>query len=162
MVGWHHRFNGYEFEQALGVGSGQGGLECCSPWGHRVGHDWVYWTEECEGRELWGTPISTGIIRLWSDFSKLICKARSKSHQQLKRGFQSILFMVVWDEFRGTMCGQCHNQRVPSSSSLFDYILCMIFLKICLPKNTLCVHMRLRVGRKGFHLSSGCGWWGGC
>ena len=25
MVGWHHRLNGYEFEQALGVGDGQGG-----------------------------------------------------------------------------------------------------------------------------------------
>ena len=34
MVGWHHRFNVYEFEQALGVGGGQGGLVCCSPWGH--------------------------------------------------------------------------------------------------------------------------------
>ena len=33
MVGWHHRFNGHEFEQALGVGDGQGGLACCSPWG---------------------------------------------------------------------------------------------------------------------------------
>ena len=30
---WHHRFNGPEFEQALGVGDGQGGLACCSPWG---------------------------------------------------------------------------------------------------------------------------------
>ena len=26
MVGWHHRLNGHEFEQALGVGDGQGGL----------------------------------------------------------------------------------------------------------------------------------------
>ena len=26
MVGWHHRHNGHEFEQALGVGDGQGGL----------------------------------------------------------------------------------------------------------------------------------------
>ena len=26
MVGWHHRLNGYEFEQTLGVGDGQGGL----------------------------------------------------------------------------------------------------------------------------------------
>ena len=25
-VGWHHRHNGHEFEQALGVGDGQGGL----------------------------------------------------------------------------------------------------------------------------------------
>ena len=32
MVGWHHRRNGHEFEQALGVDEGQGGLACCSPW----------------------------------------------------------------------------------------------------------------------------------
>ena len=31
MVGWHHQLNGHEFEQALGVGDGQGSLECCSP-----------------------------------------------------------------------------------------------------------------------------------
>ena len=35
MVGWHHQLNGYEFEQALGVGVGQGGLACCSPWVHK-------------------------------------------------------------------------------------------------------------------------------
>ena len=35
MVGWRHRLNGHEFEQALGVGDGQGGLACCSPWGHK-------------------------------------------------------------------------------------------------------------------------------
>ena len=33
MVGWHHQLNGHEFEQALGVGDGQRGLLCCSPWG---------------------------------------------------------------------------------------------------------------------------------
>ena len=33
MVGWHSRLNGYEFEQALGVGDGQGSLACCSPRG---------------------------------------------------------------------------------------------------------------------------------
>ena len=33
MVGWHHRLNGHEFGQALGDGDGQGGLQCCSPWG---------------------------------------------------------------------------------------------------------------------------------
>ena len=33
MAGWHHRLDGHEFEQALGVGDGQGGLECYSPWG---------------------------------------------------------------------------------------------------------------------------------
>ena len=34
MVGWHHRLNGHEFEQAPGVGEGQGGLVCCGPWFH--------------------------------------------------------------------------------------------------------------------------------
>ena len=32
MVGWHHRLNGHEFEQASGDGEGQGSLECCSQW----------------------------------------------------------------------------------------------------------------------------------
>ena len=35
MVGWHHQLNGYEFQQALGVGDGQGSLACYSPWGHK-------------------------------------------------------------------------------------------------------------------------------
>ena len=33
MVGRHHRLDGHEFEQAPGVGYGQGSLVCCSPWG---------------------------------------------------------------------------------------------------------------------------------
>ena len=45
MVGWHHCLNAHEFKHAPGVGNGQGGLVCCSPWGHRVGHDWLNWTE---------------------------------------------------------------------------------------------------------------------
>ena len=36
MVGWHLRLNGHEFEQAPGVGDGQGGLACCSPRGHKA------------------------------------------------------------------------------------------------------------------------------
>ena len=33
MIGWHHQLDGCEFEQAPGVGDGQGSLACCSPWG---------------------------------------------------------------------------------------------------------------------------------
>ena len=33
MVEWHHILNGHDYEQALGVGDGQGSLECSSPWG---------------------------------------------------------------------------------------------------------------------------------
>ena len=35
MVGWHHRLNGFEFEQATGIGDRQGSLACCSPWGRK-------------------------------------------------------------------------------------------------------------------------------
>ena len=33
--GRYHWLNGHEFEQALGVGDGQGSLACCSPWSHK-------------------------------------------------------------------------------------------------------------------------------
>ena len=40
MVRWHHRLNGHEFEQALGVGDGQGSLVCLQSMGLQiVGHD---------------------------------------------------------------------------------------------------------------------------
>ena len=35
MVGWPHRLDGHEFEQAPRVGDGQESLACCSPWGHK-------------------------------------------------------------------------------------------------------------------------------
>ena len=41
MIGLRHQLNGHKFEWTLGVGDGQGGPACCSPWGCRVGHDWV-------------------------------------------------------------------------------------------------------------------------
>ena len=33
IIEWHHQLDRHEFEQALGVGDGQGGLSCCCPWG---------------------------------------------------------------------------------------------------------------------------------
>ena len=36
MVGWHHQLNGLEFEEAPGVGDGQGSLLICSPWALKV------------------------------------------------------------------------------------------------------------------------------
>ena len=35
MVGWRHRLDGHEFQQAPGVGNTQGSLMCCGPWGHK-------------------------------------------------------------------------------------------------------------------------------
>ena len=50
MVGWHHQLDGHKFEQAPGVGDGQGSLVCCSPWGHKKSDtteplNWIELTE---------------------------------------------------------------------------------------------------------------------
>ena len=46
-VGWYHRLNGYEFEQAPEIRDGQGGLACCSPWGRKESDvtEWLKWSE---------------------------------------------------------------------------------------------------------------------
>ena len=64
MVVWHHRLDGHYFEQAPGVGDGQGSLACCRPWGHKESDttEWLNWTELKEG--IW-----SGHSRwLFSDF----------------------------------------------------------------------------------------------
>ena len=45
MVGWHHRLNEHGFGWTLGVGDGQGGLACCSSWGHKEldTTEWLNW-----------------------------------------------------------------------------------------------------------------------
>ena len=47
MVGWHHRLEWHEFEEALKVSNGQGGLACCSPWGCKEldTTEWLNWSE---------------------------------------------------------------------------------------------------------------------
>ena len=46
MFEWHHWLDGHEFEQIPGVGDGQGGLACCSPWDHKESDttEWLNWT----------------------------------------------------------------------------------------------------------------------
>ena len=48
MVGWHHQLNGHGFGWTPGVGDGQGGLACCSPWGCKELDmtEWLNWTEQ--------------------------------------------------------------------------------------------------------------------
>ena len=47
MVECHHQLNGHEFEKTPGVGDGQGGLVCCSPWGCKESDmtEQLNWTE---------------------------------------------------------------------------------------------------------------------
>ena len=73
MVGWHHRFNGREFEQTLGDGGRQGSLVCCI---HGVKksrtwlRDWTTTTKEVSlwwdgyrclrGQRIWGLGVNRG------------------------------------------------------------------------------------------------------
>ena len=58
MVGWHHWFDGHEFEQAPGVGDGQGSLACCNPWSHNELDmtEWLNWTMPSLSNKG-GTPV---------------------------------------------------------------------------------------------------------
>ena len=84
MVGWHHQLNGHEFEQALGVGDGQGGLACRSPWGHREPE----MTEQVNNNQngLWSHdshlfwlphPVSFHFLSLWPHFPETSPKSQS-------------------------------------------------------------------------------------
>ena len=59
MVGWHHRLNRYEFEQAPGVGDGQGSLACCcGPWGRKESD-----TTEPLNNKILATKVDHMVIR---------------------------------------------------------------------------------------------------
>jgi len=79
MVGWHHRLDGHEFEQAPGLGDGQWSLVCCSPWGvlqsnsQRVGQNWAtelswYMFTHLEQMLLWPCPSFLSALPVISTF----------------------------------------------------------------------------------------------
>ena len=61
MVGWPNRLNGHGFGWTPGVGDGQGGLACCSSWGHKESNttEWLNWIElrTVRGR-IYSRPLS--------------------------------------------------------------------------------------------------------
>ena len=79
MVGWHYWLDGHEFEQALGVGDGQGGLACCSPWGCRVSCDWA-------------TELSWTELNIMSLFSK----AEHKAHTHTYTNIYTYKYMLIF------------------------------------------------------------------
>ena len=60
MVGWHYQLNGHEFESTPGVGDGQGGLVCCSPWGSKESDmtEWLNYNNK-ETKELYTENYKT-------------------------------------------------------------------------------------------------------
>ena len=67
MVGWHHRLNGNEFEQALEDGEGQGILACCSPWVTKSRTQLSDWTTTTNTeKKKWNEKPS---ISLWNNLN---------------------------------------------------------------------------------------------
>ena len=93
MVGWHHWLDEYEFEQAPGVGDGQGSLACCSPWSHK---EWdtteqLKWTEQSlqhriirRGKWVYPFKVSLSKEALKCQFSPL--EERRGGLEQLLKG----------------------------------------------------------------------------
>ena len=71
VVAWHHQLNGHEFEQAPGVGDGQGGLVCCNPCGHKESDMLSDWN----GLNYLTTHHSSGAwMALPEDWGKVLTK----------------------------------------------------------------------------------------
>ena len=79
MVGWHYRLYGYEVGQAPGVGDGQGGLACCSPWGRKESDT----TEQLNRNEL--NPKT--IKEMWRSPPTEKKKTKSNTKKTSFRGF---------------------------------------------------------------------------
>jgi len=60
MVGWHHRLDRHEFEQAPGIGDGQGGMVCCSPCGRKESD----MTERLNNNNAYGKSHQAAHLRL--------------------------------------------------------------------------------------------------
>ena len=73
MVGWHHRLNGREFEQALESGDRQGSLVCCSPWGHKEldKTEWVNWWTG------WGDAMEVFSLKVLPLVLHILCSSAS-------------------------------------------------------------------------------------
>ena len=105
-VGWHHPLYGYEFEQALGVGSGQGSLACCSPWVTKS-RTWLSnWTElkvkvERASESLYTSCTLTEDL-LWSLPYTMITDFDGNDlgtlyfHQQALNAFLWVLTLFQW------------------------------------------------------------------
>ena len=93
MVKWHHQIDSHKFEQASGVGDGQGSLVCCSPWGHRESDktEWLNWIElryRCCNHVRWGL-VTLGIAFTYGIYSWL---AENSQYLELLPIWYSVLF----------------------------------------------------------------------
>ena len=144
IVGWHHRLDAPEFEQAPGVSDGQGSLACCSLLGHKESDttERLDWTDTCTyptglllGFEWARSPqMSTSLtVRAVSVFDVL-----------------SVLFTVCLPPVRTTTLGNRHCvllttvSRMPGKRLSGNIHSCRSLIEYCSH-----MHRQLRLPKKG-------------
>ena len=123
MVGWHHRLNGHEFDQAQGIGDGKGSLACCSPWFCKKSDT----TKQLNCTINQANP-STYMI-LWSllDF---VSQLAAKNQNKLCPGVCHILSEhkpLIWPR----------GKNIPSKRKLTAFQIMMITTAIAIVKNKI-------------------------
>ena len=114
MVGWHHQLEGHEFEQAPGLGDGQGRLACCSPWGCKE----LDTTEQLNWTEIWWWTLlmGKGDSMQENEVDRRIHKYRDRTTQ--KQGGRVLLarwvpwswpLSLAFTDRRGTRYSFCFN-----------------------------------------------------
>ena len=98
MVGWYHQFDGHTFEQASGVGGGQGGLACCSLWGCKESDT----TEQLSEQQCKMFPFLLILLHSWyflSFWLQPFCLMKGTSCCRFDLPFSEL---VIWSKFSGT------------------------------------------------------------
>ena len=119
MVGWHHRFNGYEFEQALGVGDGQGSLACCSPWGCKESDrtERLNWTDCPLCSTNWVTSNNRNVLSCSSGGHKFKIRVSQDCSPWRNLGrnafFPFLASDVCWQCLSSLACGGTTSLSVP-------------------------------------------------
>ena len=73
MVRRHHWLNGHGFGWTLGVGDGQGGLACCSLWGHKELDmtEWLNWTKQKEWIKILWKERDQALFEVWVGYKQV-------------------------------------------------------------------------------------------
>ena len=102
MVRWHHWLDGHKFEQAPGVGDGQGSLACCSPWGCKESDmtERLNWTELIHWKD-WCWSWSSKIVATWCEepthWKRLWCWERLRTRERGDRRWDDcIASLTQW------------------------------------------------------------------
>ena len=124
IVGWHHRLKGYEFEYAPGVGDGQGGLVCFSPWGCKASAmtEQLNWTElGWLVNNLRAASPSSATCALFHNVSPLL----SIYHVAV---YILIFFSIVFIDYEKVFDCEDHNKlwKILKEMRIPDHLTCLL------------------------------------